>query len=119
MGYLYIFLTIIFTVYGQLILKQRIVLHGNLPENFIPKLMFILQLLLDPYVLSGFVSAFMASICWMAALTKFELSYAYPFMSLAYVLVFIFSIIFMNETISIFKVIGLVLIILGIIISSK
>jgi drug/metabolite transporter (DMT)-like permease len=119
MGYLYIFLTIVFTVYGQLIMKFRIVLYGNLPDAFWHKLLFLLRLFLDPYILSGVFSAFLASVCWMAAMTKFELSFAYPFMSLAYVLVFIFSITFLNETLTINKIIGLVLIILGIVISSK
>jgi multidrug transporter EmrE-like cation transporter len=119
MGYLYILLTIIFTVYGQLILKYRIAMHGIMPENIFPKLLFLLKLFLDPLIFSGFFSAFLASLCWMAAMTKFELSHAYPFMSLAYVLVFLFSIIFMNETFTMNKIVGLVLIILGIIISSK
>jgi multidrug transporter EmrE-like cation transporter len=119
MGYLYIFLTIVFTVYGQMILKFRIALYGSMPDNILPKILFLLKLLLDPFILSGFISAFFASLFWMAAMTKFELSYAYPFMSLAYVLVFIFSVLIFNESFTLNKVLGLILITLGIVLSSK
>lgn len=38
MGYIYIFGTIFFTVYGQLILKWRIVQYGALPETLADKI---------------------------------------------------------------------------------
>lgn len=119
MGYFYIFGTIFFTVYGQLILKWRILSIGSLPDTFIDKVLFLGKLLLDPFIFSGFASAFIASFFWMAAMTKFELSYAYPFMSGAFVLVFILSVIFFQEVVTWQKVLGLVLIISGIIITSR
>ena len=119
MGYIYIFGTILFTVYGQIVLKWRISDYGDLPENFYEKLGFLLKLFTDPYILSGFASAFIAALFWMAAISKFDLSYAYPFMSASFVLVFIYSAIFFQEPITPFKVIGLLLIVIGIFISSR
>lgn len=119
MGYLYIFATIFFTVYGQIILKWRISKYGNLPEGLQEKLIFLLKLLLDPLILSGFVSAFVASLFWMAAMTKFDISYAYPFMSLSFVLVFVLSVFLFQESITPYKVIGLLLIVAGIIVTSR
>ena len=77
------------------------------------------KLLIDPYIIAGFVSAFIASIFWMAAMTKFEITEAYPFMSLAPAIVFILGIIFLNETFTWGKVIGLVFIIVGLMITVK
>lgn len=119
MGYLYIFGTILFTVYGQLILKWRIAKYGSLPDLFINKVIFLLKLLFDPYIFSGFASAFIASFFWMAVMTKFELSFAYPFMSGAFVLVFLFSVFLFNEPVTWEKVLGLVLIVAGIIVTSR
>ena len=79
MEYLYIFGTIFFTVYGQLIIKWRISPYGPLPDRLIEKVQFLLHVLLDPYIISGFVAAFIASFFWMAAMTKFDLSFAYPY----------------------------------------
>ncbi|UOQ92972.1 EamA family transporter [Halobacillus shinanisalinarum] len=119
MGYLYIFGTILFTVYGQLILKWRIEKYGSLPAAVKDKILFLLQLLVDPLILSGFLSAFVASIFWMGAMTKFNISYAYPFMSLSFVLVFILSVFLFQEPITSYKVIGLSFIVVGIIITSQ
>ncbi|AFV98006.1 hypothetical protein B649_08470 [Candidatus Sulfuricurvum sp. RIFRC-1] len=118
-GYLYIVGTIFFTVYGQLILKWRITTYGALPELFSDKLIFLIKLLFDPWIFSGFASAFIASFFWMATMTKFELSFAYPFMSGAFVLVFLFSVFFLNEPATWQKVAGLILIVTGIIVTSR
>ena len=115
MGYLYIFGTVLFTVYGQLVLKWRIVKYGELPETFFSKLIFLFKLLLDPYILSGFFAAFIASFFWMAAMTKFDVSHAYPIIvgGLA-ILTSVFAIIFLKESVSIFKMVGLFFIVAGV-----
>ncbi|MFW2524733.1 EamA family transporter [Aliarcobacter butzleri] len=120
MGYFYIFGTIFFTVYGQLILKWRISTIGiSLPNEFLDKILFLFKLVFDPFIFSGFASAFIASFFWMAAMTKFELSYAYPFMSGAFVLVFILSVLLFNEVVTWQKILGLTFIVIGIFITSR
>ncbi len=119
MGYLYIFGCILFTVYGQLTLKWRMNLKEQLPEGSTEKAIYMAKLFLDPWLLSGFAAAFVASLFWMAAMTKFELSFAYPFMSASFILVFILSIYIFNETFTWGKVLGLILIIAGIIVTVK
>ncbi|WP_158737217.1 EamA family transporter [Alteribacillus sp. YIM 98480] len=119
MGYLYIFGTIFFTVYGQIMLKWRISKYSGLPDGLQEKVFFLLKLLFDPLILSGFLSAFVASLFWMAAMTKFDLSYAYPFMSLSFMLVFLLSIFLFHEAVTAHKMIGLLLIIAGIIVTSQ
>lgn len=119
MGYLYIAGTIAFTVYGQLILKWRITQYGQLPTQTIEKLYYFAKLFLDPFLISGLASAFVASLFWIAAMTRFEVSYAYPFMSLAFILVLILSALLFKETMTMNKIMGLILIVAGIIISSR
>lgn len=112
--YSYIFLTLFFTVYGQIILKWRLTyLKVMLPEGTINKLIYLIRLIFDPFILSGFVAAFIASLFWMAVMTKFEITSAYPFMSLAPVLVFIIGVLILGEAFTIGKLIGLILIVLG------
>src|SRR5699024_3689322 len=113
MGYFYIFGTIAFTVYGQIMLKWRIDKYGDLPADLFDKLQFVLRLLLDQLILSGFLSAFVASLFWMAAMTKFEISFDYPFMIFTFVLVFIISVFLFSDSITMNKVITLDLIVLG------
>ena len=118
--YFYIFFTLLFTVYGQLILKWRLSnLKVILPELVTDKLIYLIKLVLDPFILSGFIAAFVASLFWMVAMTKFEITHAYPFMSLAPALVFLLGVFVLNETFTMGKVIGLIIIMLGIAIAVK
>lgn len=119
LDYIYIFLTIGFTVYGQLILKWRISKFGPLPVDAFEKLKFLLSLFLDPAIFSGFAAGFLASLAWMAAMTKFELSHAYPFMSLNFVVVLLLSGWLLSEPITPQKVIGIGLIIAGTMVAAR
>jgi undecaprenyl phosphate-alpha-L-ara4N flippase subunit ArnF len=121
MRYLYIISTIAFTVYGQLILKWRISkLNWAMPKGtLMDKIIEMIQFIFDPFILSGFISAFVASLFWIGAMSKFEITQAYPFMSLAPVIVFILGVFVLGETFTIGKVVGLVLIILGTIATVK
>ncbi len=118
--YLYIFGTLFFTVYGQIILKWRLSqLKVVLPERMTDKVVYLIKLVFDPFVLSGFAAAFIASLFWMAAMTKFEITKAYPFMSLAPALVFVIGMVFLGEQFTIGKLVGLILIIVGTIVTVK
>ncbi len=119
LDYFYIVATISFTVYGQLILKWRITQFGPLPEDALEKLKFLLLLLLDPAIFSGFAAAFLASLAWMAAMTKFELSFAYPFMSLNFVIVLILSGWLLSEPVTLQRVLGVGLIVLGTVVAAR
>jgi len=119
MKYIYIIGTIFFTVYGQLVIKWQMGKAAPLPDVLIDKLLFLLSMLMNAWIISAFLSAFMAALCWMAAMTRFDLSFAYPFMSLSFVFVLIFSVILYHEPINIPKIIGIMCIMLGILISSQ
>lgn len=119
-GYIYIFFTLIFTVYGQIILKWRLSSMGfELPIGILPKIISLIKIIFDPFIFSGFISAFVASMFWMAAMTKFEITVAYPFMSLSPALVFFIGLFLLEETFTWGKVIGLFLIVLGTIVTVK
>lgn len=119
-AYLYIFGTLFFTIYGQIILKWRLnSLKVELPEGFLDKIFYLIKLIFDPFVFSGFLSAFIASLFWMGAMSKFEITKAYPFMSLAPAIVFLVGILFLNEQFTWGKVVGLALIIIGTIVTVK
>jgi drug/metabolite transporter (DMT)-like permease len=118
-GHLLIALTLFFTVYGQLVLKWQMGGAGPMPAAGSDKILFLLRQLLNPWILSGFVAAFLASMAWMAAMTRFELGYAYPFMSLAFVIVMIFSAIFIGEVVTLGKVLGTLMVIAGLVVIAR
>lgn len=119
MNFLYILATVLFTVYGQLVVKWQVTRAGPYPLATSERLSFLLKLLVNPWIISGVAAGFLALLCWMIAMTRFDLSYAYPFMSLAFVFVLILSAIFFHETVTMAKMSGILLIIAGIIIASR
>ena len=120
MSYLYIAGCIVFTVYGQLIIKWRINAIEGIPEGFVDKAGFLTKLVFTDFLIfSGLLSAFLAALFWMAAMSKFPLSFAYPFMSLAFVLVVFLSVIFFNEELGVTKLVGVGLILVGIVVLSQ
>lgn len=114
MGYFFIALTVLLTVYGQLILKWQVGLAGPVPPGLAGKAGFLLQTLANPWVLSGLAAAFAASLCWMLALSKLPLSVAYPFTATSFLLIFAFSALILGEHVSFAKLAGTLLIVAGV-----
>ena len=118
-GFAYVLGSVCFTVYGQIVVKWQVAKAGALPTTLSEKIPFLIKLLLNPWVMSGMVAGLGALVCWLAAMTKFELSYAYPFMSLAFVFVLILSAVLFHEAVTVPKVLGVLLIIAGIVVASR
>jgi multidrug transporter EmrE-like cation transporter len=117
--FVYILMTVLMTVYGQLVFKWRMDLKGDFPSGAINKFQYIIWAYLDPWIISGFAAAFLSSIFWSITLTKFELSFAYPFTSLSFVLVVFFSAMFFKEPFTLNKFLGILMIIGGLFVISR
>lgn len=58
------------------------------------------------YILTGIVLYGIATILWLYLLSKYDLSYIYPFTSLTFILAVVVSIVFLGETVTINRWIG-------------
>ena len=117
MSYVYVAGTLLLTVLGQLVMKWQ-VSRGGLPDPA-NRLAFLWTMLGNPWVLAALAAGFGAALCWMLALNKLPLSHAYPFMSLSFALVLFLSAALLGEPLSWPKVVGVVLICLGVVVSSQ
>jgi drug/metabolite transporter (DMT)-like permease len=115
-SYLAIFITILLTVYAQLMLKWRVSLAGLPPEDWTDKAKFYFTLLCDPWIMSTFVAAFLAALCWMTAMMKLDVNKAYPFMALNFILVGILAVPLLGETMTWQKLAGLGLVVIGLVV---
>lgn len=119
MAYVCVAMTVILTVYGQLVIKWRVGLAGAFPEEFAARAQFLLSLLANPWVASGLAAAVLAAMSWMVALTRLQLSHAYPFMGLAFAFVLLLSGVLLGESLTWQKVVGVALIAGGVILSGQ
>ena len=119
MSYVYVACTILFMVYAQIIIKWQVMGAGAFPADAAGKLWFLAQLLVNPWIVSALAASLLAAVAWMAAMTKLDLSHAYPFTSLTFVLVVLLSGWLFHEPITLPKIAGLILVAAGIVIGSQ
>ena len=117
MGYFFVALTILLTVYGQFVIKWQVLRAGPLPADFTARTHFLFNLLLNPWILSGLAAAFVASLCWMLAMTKLPLSQAYPYTAASFILIVIGGAWLFSEPLSVNRIVGVALIGIGVVIA--
>lgn len=73
----------------------------------------------NPWVVTGIILHVGALVVWLLALSKVDISFAYPFLALGYVLVSLMAYYYLGEELSITKIIGMLIIIVGIMVLVK
>jgi multidrug transporter EmrE-like cation transporter len=112
-------MTILLTSYGQLVIKWQVGTFKGATSGLLSHLPPLLQLLFQPWIISAFIAAFGASLCWMLAISKLELSKAYPFMALNFLIVCLVAVPLFGEAFSTTKAIGLLTVVAGLVIMSQ
>ena len=113
-AYSFVLVCIVFTVLGQLLIKWQAMSAGSLPAGWPARISFFLNLILNPWIVAGLVSAVIAAFAWILAMTKLPISVAYPMMSLTYPLVMGLSWALLGETLSLWRIIGATFILAGV-----
>jgi len=109
----FLLLYIGFTVSSQLIMRWRVSAAGTLPPSTADRVAFVLGLLMTPWVWAAFVCTFLAGIAWMLALTRFELTYAFPFTGVSFLLILLAGAFMFGEHVSPARIAGTLLVLAG------
>jgi Membrane transporters of cations and cationic drugs len=113
LGYIFIFFTIILNVLVHVTMKY--VISIKYPLVFTQgSIKDILLIVLNPWIIGCFVAMLFSFLSWAMVLSKFNLSYAYPFTALSYAIVVIISCLFFDEPINSAQIIGNVLVTVGV-----
>jgi len=116
MAYIFLFLSIVANSLGQILMKygaDRLSIDKLFAWGTLREVVF------NPYVIAGIFTYVFGMFAWLFTLSKLELSVAYPFLALTYVVVFFAAAILFKETILISKILGVALIIIGIVLVSS
>ncbi|WP_373899624.1 SMR family transporter [Haloimpatiens sp. FM7315] len=113
-----ILISVFLGAFGQILVKIG---APNLQLNFSGINIFysILDIIKNLPVMMGIISYGLSFLLWIKVLSKVELSYAYPMVSLGYVIVMIFSYFFFKENISFMRIAGTAFIIVGVILIAR
>lgn len=115
----FILFTVVTNAAAQLMLKQGMTMIGPLNISAENAFWRVLQIIFQPWVFAGLCMFVISMASHLFVLSKVDLSFAYPFLSLAYVFVAIFAYFLFSEDINNWRIAGIVFICLGTILIAK
>ncbi|MBO0664354.1 EamA family transporter [Jiella sp. MQZ9-1] len=106
----FILFTVLTNAAAQIMLKYGIMQLGPLTFAGVNPIVKILQVVFSPWVFIGLFTFVISMASHLYVLSKVDLSFAYPFLSLAYVAVAIFAYFIFREEVNVMRIIGIALI---------
>ena len=116
---IYILISVVTSTIGQLLLKKGMNSMGSITLNMDQALLTTWKMVTNPYVFFGLLIYAAGTIFWLAALSRVDLSYAYPFASLSYVVMLVASWRMFDEQITFSRLLGTVVIGIGVLLISR
>jgi multidrug transporter EmrE-like cation transporter len=109
----FILFTVATNAAAQLMLKYGMMQLGPLSFAGVNPLIKILQIVFSPWVFLGLCTFVISMASHLFVLSKVELSFAYPFLSLAYVMVAVFAYYVFHEDLNALRIAGIGFICVG------
>jgi drug/metabolite transporter (DMT)-like permease len=116
---LYILVSVVAGAAGQVLLKKGMGSMGPLTLSIDQLGSILWRIGTNPYVVVGLAIYVTGTLFWLTALSRVDLSYAYPFASLSYVVMLIASWQLFNENITVLRLLGTLVVCLGVFIISR
>jgi len=116
-AFLLVLIAVLFSVTGELFLKEGMTRVGVLSLATLGPT--VGRMLRTWPLYAGLGSIACGALFWLAALSRVDLSWAYPLLSMGYILVLIFSWLFLGETVSYIRWIGAILVVIGVILVTR
>lgn len=111
--YLILFASILIAVVGQFLIKKGMMVFGPQEFNLKTILFLVKSIFTNFYVFFSLVCYAVSFLLWMIVLSKMKLAVVYPATSLVYVFVILGSYFIFKEPASLYQIIGIVLILIG------
>lgn len=115
----YILISVVGGAIGQILLKHGMNQMGPVTLSSNQFLSIIWQMGTNLYVFVGLGIYVLSVIFWLAALSRVDLSYAYPFASLSYLVMLTASWGIFDEKISLMRILGTCVVCIGVLLISR
>lgn len=116
---IYILISVLTGAIGQIMLKKGMTTMGpvTLTVDQLPTVLW--SMATNLWVVFGLLIYVTGTVFWLAALSRVDLSYAYPFASLSYVVMLAASWLIFHENITPLRLVGTLVVALGVILISR
>jgi drug/metabolite transporter (DMT)-like permease len=109
----FILFTVLTNAAAQLLLKQGMLSLGAISFSADTIIQRVFQIVFNPWVFAGLVTFAISMASHLYVLSKVDLSFAYPFLSLAYVFVAVLAWLLFKEDLGAMKIAGIAFICVG------
>lgn len=109
----FILFTVMTNAAAQLMLKHGMMSLGSISFEGTNPVLKLLQIVFSPWVFLGLCTFVISMASHLFVLSKVELSFAYPFLSLAYVAVAVFAYFVFREDLNAWRIAGIAFICVG------
>ncbi len=109
-----IMLGVFLNAFAQIALKQGMKTIGKFDfcmQNIIP---IGIKVSLNPYILAGLTCYVISVVVWLLVLSRVQVSYAYPLLSVGYIVVALASKALFNEPVGLVRWTGIIIICIGV-----
>jgi len=113
--------SILLSALAQLLMKAAMLAFRDLPATSPFDLLMTIEAALQNHLLlfwlfAGIACYGLSMLAWLLALTRYQISYAYPMLGLSYVLVYLGAVYWdrIGESLSVMRSIGILLVIIGV-----
>ena len=109
----YVLISVFLNVGGQLCIKKGALVKGplELHTNKLPWTVY--HTFSNPFIIVGLFLYVVSAFFWIIALSRVDLSYAYPVLSLGYILIMFLSYWLFQENLSTLRVLGTLTVVVG------
>lgn len=104
---------------AQLFIKKGMIINGEMSVSFSSISQSLVPLLKNIYLWMGMFCYGVSVLLWMIVLSKVDVSYAYPFLSIGYVIAAIAGTAFLGESLSSIRIAGITVICIGVYLISR
>jgi drug/metabolite transporter (DMT)-like permease len=112
--YVLIFVSVLLGAVGQIFLKNGMShVGGSFEMTAFMDPAQVLKLISNKFIILGFLNYGVASLFWLAILSKIDVSKAYPFLSFGYVITALLASYYLKESIPTYRWVGISLMIAG------
>ncbi len=115
----YIMISVLGGAFGQILLKKGMASMGPLTLTVNQLWSVLWKIATNPYVVVGLGIYLFSTVFWLTALSRVDLSYAYPFASLSYIVMLVASWTIFSENITPMRLLGSLVVGLGVLLISR
>lgn len=119
LNYILILSSVVLNSIAQILIRKGMLKVGGVTFSSLLDLTNILSILQNIWLWLAMLSYVLSIVLWMMVLSKVQVSFAYPFLSIGYIVAAVIGFLWLGETFDLYKIAGIAVICFGIIILSR